>query len=193
MQDFIIVEVDNKGQVPGKTYQFYCEFTNENDHVHIVFGDEYNDMYIKSTEPFYQNEFGGAMSTNINAKLAGLDKTLKYDSYVTIGRDNSEDNYLSNFNLDLEGFEKQGGNIITADGAWYVTPDHNQAYCKDGNLHVMVMQLTTEGVITGKINLQGKDAEQILWREVDLMFTTENAISEKKFKKLKKAKKKEKK
>ena len=154
-QKLIVVEVDNKGLVPGKTYQFYAQFANENDHVHIIFGDDIKELVIQSTEKFYQNEFGGAMSANINPKLDSLDQTVKYDSYLSIGRTNSHENYLSNFNLDLNQFEADGSGIRTEDGAWYVTPDQDQAYCKNGNKHVLIAQLTTAGNITGQISMQG--------------------------------------
>ncbi len=107
-EELVIVEVDNKGLVPGKTYRFYAQFQNENDHVHIVFGEDNYEMYIKSTKPFYQNDLGGAMSTNINPKIDSLDRTVKYDSYLSIGRTNSNDNFVSNFNLELDEFEKEG-------------------------------------------------------------------------------------
>ena len=186
-QKLIVVEVDNKGLVPGKTYQFYAQFANENDHVHIIFGDDIKELVIQSTEKFYQNEFGGAMSANINPKLDSLDQTVKYDSYLSIGRTNSHENYLSNFNLDLNQFEADGSRIRTEDGAWYVTPDQDQAYCKNGNKHVLIAQLTTAGNITGQISMQGKDNKGSIWRELAIPVSSENALSEKDFIKLRKA------
>ncbi len=185
-EELVIVKVENKGIVPGTTYQFYAQFKNENDHVHIIFGDDVKELIVQSTEPFYQNEFGGAMSTNINAKLDSLDKTLKYDSYLSIGRTNSDENYLSNFNLDLSEFEAKGSGIRTDNGAWYVTPDQTQAYCKNGNKHILVLQLTTSGNITGQLSMQGKDNKSFIWRELAIPISSENAISEKEFNKIQK-------
>ena len=186
-QEIIVVEIDNKSLVPGNTYQFYAQFANENDHVHIIFGDDIKELVIQSTEKFYQNEFGGAMSSNINPKLDSLDKTVRYDSYLSIGRTNSHENYLSNFNLDLNQFESDGSGIRTDDGAWYVTPDQDQAYCKNGNKHVLMAQLTTNGIITGQISMQGKDNKGSIWRELAIPISSENALSEKDFMKLRKA------
>jgi len=50
----------------------------------------------------------------------------------------------------------------------------------------LIMQLTTTGVVSGNLNLQGKDFNNETWRKVDLNFTTENSISEKTFQKLNK-------
>lgn len=186
-QMLTVVEINNGGIVPGKTYQFYAQFANENDHVHIVFGDDIKELVVQSTEKFYQNEFGGATSANINPKLDSLDKTVGYDSYLSIGRTNSHENYLSNFNLDLNQFESNGSGIRTDNGAWYVTPDQEQAYCKNGNKHVLIAQLTTAGTITGQISMQGKDNKGSIWRELGIPISSENAISEKDFTKLRKA------
>lgn len=185
-QDLVIVKLDN-GSIPGDTYQFYAQLQNEGDHIHIVFGDEYNTLSIETTEPFYQNELGGALSTNINPKIVSLDKTVQYDSYFTIGLQNAKDNTLANFNLDLTDFEEKGDGLVTSNGAWYVTPDQPQAYCRDGNQFIMIMQLTTEGKISGNLNMQGKDNNGETWREVDYKFSTDNAISKKDFSKKQKS------
>jgi len=151
-QDLVIVKSKNDLGIDGTTYKFYVQLKNEDDHVHIVFGDEYNTLSIETTAPFYQNENGGALSTNINANVIELDPKLKYDSFFTIGRVNSIENTLANFNLDFADFENKGTGFSTNNGAWYVTPDQPQAYSKDGNRFVLIMQLTTTGVISGNLN-----------------------------------------
>jgi len=114
------------------------------------------------------------------------DKKVKFDSFFTIGRSNSKANSLANFNIDFSGFEERGEGFTTDNGAWYVTPDQDQAYCKEGNRFIMIMQLTTSGEVTGNLNLQGMDSDKNTWRELDRKFSTENAISKKKFDKMKK-------
>jgi len=104
-KDLIIVEIDNKGKVPGRTFQVYVELTNDSDHVHMVMGDDVNDLFINSTKPFYQNEFAGALSSNMNPKIEAEFEEAKYDSYFTIGRTNSKNNFVSNFNMDFTDFD----------------------------------------------------------------------------------------
>ncbi len=185
-QEIVVVEIDNKGIVPGKTYQFYAKFKNEGDHVHLVFGDDVEEMLVKTSTSFYQNEFGGSMSSNINPKLDSLDQTVKYDSYVSIGRTNSYENYMSNFNLDLTEFEEKGSDIRTENGAWFVTPDQEQAYCRGGNKYILIMQLTTDGEISGQVSMQGKDNDGIIWRELAVPLNTNGALDEKTFRKIQK-------
>ncbi|MFK7757969.1 MAG: hypothetical protein AB8B53_13650 [Flavobacteriales bacterium] len=186
-KDLVVVEIDNKGKVPGKTFQVYVELTNDSDHVHIIFGDETSELYLRSTKPFYQNELAGALSSNLNPQIEANFDEAKFDTYLTIGRTNSKNNFISNFNMDLEAFESKGANISTINGAWYVTPDNGQAYCSKGDKHVLIMQLTSEGEIEANISLQGKDHYQDVWREIDHKFSSNEAISEKEFLKMRKA------
>lgn len=185
-KDLVIVEIENKGKVPGNTFQVYVELVNDSDHVHIIMGDENSPLYINSTKPFYQFELAGALSSNMNPKIEAQFDEAKYDSYLTIGRTNSSDNFISNFNMNLDDFEATGANLATSNGAWYVTPDNGQAYCSNGNMHVLIMQLTTEGEIDANISLQGKDHFQDVWQIYDYKFTSAEAISEKEFDKIKK-------
>jgi hypothetical protein len=185
-EDLVIVKTENNQGINGTTYKFYAQLKNNGDHVHIIFGDEYNTLSIETTEPFYQNKLGGSLSTNINPNVEKVDPKVKYDSYFTIGRTNSLENTLASFNLNFSDFESKGLGFTTQNGAWYVTPDQPQAYCKDGNKFILIMQLTTTGVVTGNLNLQGKDLNNEVWKVVDKKFNTENAISLKTFEKLNK-------
>ncbi len=189
-KDLVIVEIDNKGKVPGRTFQVYVELKNDSDHVHMIMGDDQSELFITSTKPFYQNEFAGALSSNMNPKIESEFEEAKYDSYLTIGRTNSEDNFIANFNMTFDDFENNGGGIFTNNGAWYVTPDNGQAYCSEGSKHVLIMQLTTEGDIEGQISLQGKDHYQDVWQIFNYKFNSAQAISEKVFRTIDKSNRK---
>ncbi|MGA1374693.1 MAG: T9SS type A sorting domain-containing protein, partial [Flavobacteriales bacterium] len=67
-----------------------------------------------------------------------------------------------------------GGELTITDGAWFVVPTDVQAVAEAGN-RVLLMQLTTDGVATGVLNLQGWDGEGNSWRAHDLTFTSTNA------------------
>jgi hypothetical protein len=169
-KNIIVEEVNNEGSVSGRTYRIYVEMTSLNDQLDIVFGDSTNPLEIKSTKPFYQSELGGALSTEINRKLSKENPMVKYDSWLTIGAEDNYDNFTTNFLLNLDEFEKNGGAIVTRDGAWFCVPTYKQVYCKEDK-KILIMQITTEGKVTGKINISGKTAAGVNFEQRALTFT----------------------
>ena len=86
--------------------------------------------------------------------VQGSTDGLQYDSWVTIGYEDNYMNALTAFLMDFSEFEF-GSRLYTNNGAWFVTPDMRQAAAgPDGKL--LLMQLTTEGDISGRINPYGR-------------------------------------
>jgi hypothetical protein len=164
-----VEEIDNGGSVAGRTYRIYVELEKDSDQVLMVYGDATHLMDIRSTKPFYQSELGGDMSTKINRKIAKDNPSARYDSFVTIGLLDNYDNALTPF-MNFDEFEHNGGALKTNDGAWYCTPDHRQTYPGPAK-RVLLMQLTTEGQITGKFSVMGRDKFQNPFYGYDLEFT----------------------
>mgnify|MGYP001165625372 FL=1 len=150
----VVEEIDNKGLVPGKTYRVYAQMEAEGDVVDAIFGDGEDYLEVKSTAPFFQHERGGNSANELQrADVQSIDG-LAYDSWVTIGYEDNYMNALTAFLMDFSEFET-GKKLYTNNGAWFVTPDMRQAAAgPDGKL--LIMQLTTEGDITGQINLHGR-------------------------------------
>lgn len=169
-KQIVIEEIDNEGKVPGRTYRIYAEMTNIKDQVYVIFGDSVNKLEIKSTKPFYQSKDGGPFAKNSNRKEVSENPTLKYDSWLTIG---AEDNYENNVNVlsvELEDFEDKGGPVtVKKDGAWFCIPTDKQAWCIE-NRNMLLMQLTTEGEISGKFSIMGKTAAGIPYTVNDVTF-----------------------
>ena len=175
----LVEEVDNNGIVEGRTFRIYVVVKNEGDQVHAIFADSKNNLSIKSTEPFYQNEYGGALANNINKRLKREKPALNYDSWFTIGYSDNYRNQVKDWALDFSSFEN-GGDFVLEDGAWFVTPDDSQAYAK-ADKKILIAQLTTTGKITGSINIQGRTGENETdqygnlqwqtWKVVDIEFT----------------------
>lgn len=171
-KQIVVQEVDNGGVVKGRTYRVYAELLNETTDLRTVYGDALHPLKISSTKPFYQNSYGGAMANGVNAQLAREKAELRFDSWVTIGRENNLENALNNFQVKFEAFE-QGGAIETNDGAWFCTPDHAQTWGKENKL-ILIGQFTTEGQVTGTVNLMGKYRQpegDVVWQETGVTFT----------------------
>lgn len=146
------------------TARIYAEL-GAGDRVDAVYGNADNPMDIASSSSFYQNPFGGGNSTAINPLLYGSFPSLMYDSWITIGLEDQNDNALGSQGIDYGNFEA-GGNLYTNDGAIYVTPDESQGQEVGGR--VLIAQLTSAGqdsVISFSVSLQGSTADGSVWSE----------------------------
>ena len=148
--------IDNMGKVPGDTYRIYAVMESEGDILDAVYGEASAPMRITSSKRFYQHPKGGALSADIPRYDTMSDEALLYDSWVTIGAEDNYMNAVSGFIMEdaLAVFD-QGGELVTSDGAWFVTPDKRQAAAGPSK-RILLMQLTTQGEVNGLINLHGR-------------------------------------
>ena len=148
--------IDNMGKVPGDTYRVYAVMENEGDILDAVYGEASAPLKVSSTKPFYQHPKGGALSADIQRYDTTLDETLLYDSWVTIGAEDNYMNAVSGFIMeDALALFDEGNELVTNDGAWFVTPDKRQAAAGPSK-RILLMQLTTSGDVEGLINLHGR-------------------------------------
>jgi hypothetical protein len=116
---------------------------------------------------FYQNAFGGATSTSINASFFALDPDLEWDSYLTIGALESTNNELNNIGVDWDAFEASGSPIDADNGSFFVLPTDAQGdattfsdACGRAGDGVLLAQMTLVGegaTLEGSVLLQGHD------------------------------------
>ena len=164
-KSLVVEEVDNKGAVPGRTYRVYAQMEAEGDVIDAVFGDGEDYLEVSSTAPFFQHERGGNSANELQRSDVQSVDGLKFDSWVTIGYEDNYMNALTAFLMDFSEFE-QGGRLYTNNGAWFVTPDMRQAAAGPGG-KLLIMQLTTEGEVSGRINLHGRTRPLPLRNEED--------------------------
>ncbi len=169
----IVEKVDNQGIVAGSTYRVYAQLPSSQHSLHAVWGDTQNPISIHSTAPFYQNEMGAHNSSAIHPNVTALYPALKYDSYITLGYSDALDNSVWDIGFDFSTFNN-GGDVNSTNGAWFLLPEDEKCSPSNANL-VLIAQLTTTGVATGTLNLQGWGANKEVWKEVALTFSTENA------------------
>ncbi len=171
--ELVVESVDNNGIVPGNTYRVYLVLPSAQHSVHAVFADDQTDLAISTTGTFYQNPFGNYSSLDINSNVIALEPSLAYDSWITIGAENSQNNNLWSIGVDYNSFI-EGGSLTIDDGAWFLIPTDVRTIPDEGN-KILLMQLTTDGVATGSLNFQGWDENGEVWQEREMTFTTENA------------------
>lgn len=171
--NLVVQKVDNGGLVSGNTFRVYVQLTNDNHSLHAVFGDDISGMSIESTAPFYQHQYGGQTSVDVNQMIIDMTPEVAYDSWVTIGAKNGTNNNLWDIGINFDSFNN-GNNLTINDGAWFLVPTDGYTL-PDANNLILVAQLTTEGTATGTLNIQGWDADLQPWQVRGLTFTTTDA------------------
>ena len=171
--ELVVEAVDNNGTVPGNTYRVYAVLPSAQHSLHAVFAAEDHVLNVATTGSFFQHQFGSYSSLDVNENIVAVEPGLAFDSWVTVGAKNSNDNNLWTIGIDYNDF-LAGEELTVTDGAWFVVPTDVQAAAEVGN-KVLLMQLTTDGTATGVLNLQGRDGEGGTWRIHDLTFTTKDA------------------
>lgn len=169
----VVQAIDNGGAVNGQTFRVFVELPSAAHSVHAVYGDSQQPMSIQTTGAFYQHPLGNFATTDINPNLLTIEPSLAFDSWVTMGATDASSNNLWNVGIDFDGFEA-GGSIAANNGAWFLVPTDQRTLPEQGNL-VLIMQLTTTGVASGTMNLQGWDTEGMPWQAHGLTFETSNA------------------
>ena len=148
---------ENQPTAGMRTFRVYANFDNPNDQLTAVFAQDGNPMSIASSSSFYQNPAGGAFANQINPLLIGLDPTLAFDSWLTIGGvDQDVDLLTVGTTAPANSFESGGAFAVdNALGAsWFVLPDQEPLAFPDAQGRVLIAQLTTAGVVDLNVNLQ---------------------------------------
>ena len=155
-----VVAVDS---IPGMTTaRLYAVLNHPADYLTSVSG--WDDMvgYIETTTSFYQDEDGWVTPNNNNPLLYDILPSLRYDSWVTIGIESAPvgaDGEISvgvfppETGFWVDEFEAGGDLVMDIDGAWFVTLGSSNGTA-GGDLRVLVGQFTTDGVVSGVLNLQ---------------------------------------
>ncbi|MBI1266554.1 MAG: T9SS type A sorting domain-containing protein [Cryomorphaceae bacterium] len=168
----VVQSVPNNGVVMGNTYRVYAQLPSADQSIHAVFADDESPMEIVSQNGFFQHALGGYQSVDIQPSVVNIEPSLAFDSWVTIGAENSFENNLWNIGIDFEAFTN-GGAITSNNGAWFLIPTDERTTSNNGL--VLLMQFTTTGEAHGTLNMQGWEAENSVWQARNLTFSTNNA------------------
>ena len=168
------LEVVNIGD-QGTTYRLFAQL-EAGARIDAVYGNSQSELRFSPREgrSFYQNANGGPTSKEINSNFFPFVPSMEWDSYVSIGAYYQNgapfgENNLNNIGINWASFEG-GGDLVTNNGSWFVTPDDAQG--NELNGVVFLGQFTVEGGngdvsdLIGQVNLQGKDANGDTWNAV---------------------------
>ena len=170
----ISIDQAENGMAGLTTYRVYVDI-DAGGEVDAVYGDGDSALSIQSSTSFYQNAYGDYGTPN--AALFFVFPSLEFDSFVTIGLLDDATDAMMDIGIDWTDFEDNGGAIYTDNGTWFATPD--EAQVREVNGRVLIAQLTTDGDLTGVVNLQGKNADLTNWNAlgVELVVPAPGAIA----------------
>jgi hypothetical protein len=149
------------------TYRVYLQTPSADDFVSAVMADGVTgsgEVHLNSTGSFYKNQFGGLTPNQINPLLFSYFPALEYDSFVTIGLDQEAvgssqgdilllgegdwgPQFLSGGDLDIDA------SVAVAGGGWFILGSAGNGFAGDDN-KVLLAQLTTDGNLSGSLNIQ---------------------------------------
>jgi hypothetical protein len=141
-----------------RTYRVYLRIP-EFWELQTIYSDFANALDISSTTSFYQNEFGSATTLGISPGEQSTIPEINYDSWLTIGAENNQNNLLlvAPDESVFSEFEN-GGNILVNDFvgvAIFVTGEILQEQNTiDENGRILISQFTTNGGVDACYNFQ---------------------------------------
>jgi hypothetical protein len=169
----IVQKIENGGAVAGQTYRVYAKLPSNDYSLQVVYGDSNNPMSIKSSAPFFQSPIAGHSAAGISVVAEQADATVRYDSWITLGYANNENNSMWDVGVDFSGFDA-GSEIRTENGGWFLVPTDEKCHPNTQGL-VLIGQFTSAGTIKGVMNLQGKTPTGEVWQEKGVGFITSQA------------------
>ena len=102
--ELVVEAVDNGGVVPGNTYRVYAVLPSAQHSLHAIFAADEHVLNVATTGSFFQHQYGSSSSLDVNEAIVGIDQGLAFDSWVTVGADNSENNNLWTIGIDYTNF-----------------------------------------------------------------------------------------
>jgi MYXO-CTERM domain-containing protein len=155
----------------GDTYRLYANL-EDGARIDAVYGNAQGDLEVSvDGGSMYHDPAGGPTSQAINSAFFQFVPSMEWDSYVSIGAlyangDPFGANNLNDIGIDWAAWEG-GGDLVSNNGSWFVTPDDAQGGELNGQ--VFIGQFTVVGGIgdlVGQVNLQGKDADGNTWNAI---------------------------
>jgi len=145
--------------VNGTTYRVYATFDDPTDELVAVYALETAPMVVGVSTEFYQDPVGAVLAQTINPLFFASFPSLEYDSWFTIGSvDSNGTSDVQQVGMDtyFDAFEAGGGFTIDTfiGGSWFLLPGQSSDAEAGADGRVLVGQFTTDGVVTGTLNLQ---------------------------------------
>ncbi len=146
----------------GTTYRVYATFDNPTDELVAVYALETAPMVVGVSTSFYQDAVGAVLAQTINPAFFGAFPSLQYDSWITIGSEDSNgtsDVQQVGMDAYFAAFENGGGFTVDTfiGGSWFLLPNQSADAEAGSDGRVLIGQFTTDGVVNLTMNFQWDD------------------------------------
>jgi len=146
----------------GTTYRVYATFDNPTDELVAVYALETAPMVVGVSSSFYQDGVGAVLAQTINPAFFGAFPSLQYDSWFTIGSEDSNgtsDVQQVGMDAYFAAFENGGGFTVDTfiGGSWFLLPNQSADAEAGADGRVLIGQFTTDGVVNLTMNFQWDD------------------------------------
>ena len=146
----------------GTTYRVYATFDNPTDELVAVYALETAPMVVSVSTSFFQDPLGAVLAQTINPLFFPSFPSLQYDSWFTIGSENSDgtsDVQQVGMDTYFAAFEAGGGFTIDTfiGGSWFLLPNQSADAEAGADGRVLIGQFTTDGVVSLTMNFQWDD------------------------------------
>ena len=165
LADFVGMEYEAVAETAnGTTYRVYATFDNPTDELVAVYALEEAPMVVGVSTSFFQDAVGAVLAQTINPAFFGAFPSLQYDSWFTIGSEDSNGtSEVQQVGMDtyFASFEAGGGFTVNSfvGGSWFLLPNQSPDAEAGADGRVLIGQFTTDGVVNLTMNFQWDDVE----------------------------------
>ena len=165
----LTIESNESTVTTGTTYRFYVELLNSTDRVSAVFGHDVLPLTISAPDGVFNSEYNASWSASgLNPVFLPTFPDMAADSYATIGLDGpasssglddaADPSLVEDTTQPLSPFFEDNGStsleINTVVGAAVYALNTSSNGLADENMRVLIMQITTAGILSGTLNYQ---------------------------------------
>jgi plastocyanin len=148
----------------GTVYRVYATFDSPTDELVAIYALETAPMTVTCSTSFFQSAEGSALGTAINPAFFGNFPDLEFDSWFTIGSENSTGTIdLQQVGMEVAFSAFDAGNGFTLNsfngGSFFLIPNVSADAEAGDDLKVLIGQFTTAGEVSLCLNFQWDDAD----------------------------------
>ena len=148
----------------GTVYRVYATFDNPTDELVAIYALETAPMSVSVSTSFFQSALGSALGAAINPAFFSVFPDMEYDSWFTIGSENSDGTSdIQQVGMDGAFAAFEGGSGFTINsfigGSFFLIPNVSADAEAGEDLRVLIGQFTTTGIVSLCLNFHATKSE----------------------------------